>query len=251
MKSRTFAVGDIHGCYDELMLLMEKLKKEAKLDYEKDVVVFVGDHIDRGPKSKQVVTQLMKWKEKYPHWQFLYGNHEDLMLDALIGNGQIYQSYDLWWMQGGKETAQSYIPPDRTMYEKAISSVKDSIPWKHLDWLRNLPYYYENEDYFFVHAGIPPKLTLGEFKLKIDQNDAETKKQAIWIRDEFIDNTKYWGKKIIYGHTVVPSFQPVVKENKIGIDTAICAVNGTGRLIAIELPVEKFYQQESLIKINI
>ena len=80
MKNKTFAIGDVHSCYRELVALYKKLL-EAGLKPEKDVVVFMGDYIDRGPDSKKVVSQLIKWHKKYPHWVFLYGNHEDIFKD--------------------------------------------------------------------------------------------------------------------------------------------------------------------------
>ena len=247
MTKRFFTIGDIHACYDELMLLMKKLRKEAHLNYKRDTVVFLGDYIDRGPKAKQVVSQLMKWEKKYPHWVFLYGNHEDLMLDALVGGGKIYHSYDLWFGQGGKQTAESYFPKGMSKYDMAISQPKDHIEWQHLDWLRKRPIYYETDDYFFVHAGVKPNLTLKEFTNNI--NDPDIRWDAIWIRDEFIDSERDWGKKIIFGHTAVsPLFQPIVKENKIGIDTAVCP-SANQKLTAIELPAEKFYFQKSLLSI--
>jgi serine/threonine protein phosphatase 1 len=202
--------------------------------------------IDRGPDSKKVIEQCMKWEKKYKHWRFLYGNHEDLMLDALIGNGKIYHSYDLWWQQGGKQTAYSYLPKKIDEYEKAISQPKDYINWKHLDWLRKRPYYYETENYFFVHAGIPPHTSLQQFTEAIDNGREDMKYQAIWIRDGFIDNMRPWSKKIIFGHTCDPlSFEPIVMKNKIGIDTGVCP-SANNKLTAIELPAEKFYFQKSL-----
>ncbi len=254
MKYRTFVIGDIHGCYDELYALTTNLIVKAGMQPKKDRLVFLGDYVDRGLKTRQVIETLMKWNKKYPHWQFLYGNHEDLMLDALVYKGQIYQSYDLWWEQGGKETAYSYIPEDRSAYEKAISSVKDTIPAEHLDWLRNRPYYFEDENYFYVHGGVLPETSLEEVKFYLTDTGFNKVKQAvIWARDEFINSNYDWGKKIIFGHTADGTlkynqkrFMPIVKENKIGIDTA--PNSPQGRLTALELPAEKFWFQEHLTK---
>lgn len=245
---RTFVIGDIHGCYDELVALTKNLILKAGMQPKKDRLVFLGDYVDRGLKTRQVIEQLIEWKEKYPHWQMLYGNHEDLMLDALVYKGQIYHSYDLWWMQGGKETAYSYVPENRSAYEKAITSVLDSIPAEHLDWLRNLPYYFEDENYFYVHGGVLPETSLEEVKSYLDEGGFnDVKKAVIWARYEFIEANDDWGKKIIFGHTAEsPKFMPIVKKNKIGIDTAPNALNG--RLTALELPVEKFWFQEHLTK---
>lgn len=228
---KTFAISDIHGCYDELMALYKKLP----IDPKKDRMVFLGDYVDRGLKTKQVVEQLMKWNKKYPHWVFLYGNHEDLMLDALLYGGRVYGSYDLWWSQGGKETANSYLPHNLSQYEKAIATPADFIPKAHIEWLAALPRYFEDDKYIYVHGGIKPGLTPAE----TDPYD------LIWIRNEFIDwPGDFGGKKVIYGHTPGPLLEPNVMDNKIGIDTAVC-YSALNKLTAIELPKEIFYFQEN------
>lgn len=254
---RTFAIGDIHGCYDELMALYKKLQNEVHLNPEEDILVFVGDYIDRGLKTKSVISQMIRWQKKYPHWQFLFGNHEDLMLDALVHKGRQYHSYDLWWSQGGRETFESYVPKNKTVYEKALLQVKDVIPYKHLKWLMDRPYYYETDKYFFVHGAVIPGMSLEGLKKKLDDPLPNEEKQAvIWGRDTFIFSKEDWGKKIIFGHTAdydgrysVPPgakpFQPIIRKNKIGIDTAVCPSASNG-LTAVELPSEKFYFQESL-----
>lgn len=216
-------------------------------------MVFLGDYIDRGPKSKQVVEQLMSWKKQYPHWQMLYGNHEDLMLDALMYNGKIYQSFDLWFQQGGKQTFLSYVPEGLTAYEKSIMQIKDVIPQKHLEWLAALPRYFEDDNYIYCHGGLVP----GKKPEDTDPYD------IIWIRDTFIRSTYDWGKKVIFGHTVDASgehynvanpwgkkqkYMPIVKKNKIGIDTAVCPPSSV-RLTCVELPKEVFHQQESFTKL--
>ena|SRR4030042_3645128 len=240
-----FVIGDVHGCYDELMLLFKKLKKEAGLIPEKDILVFLGDYIDRGPKSSKVIKQMIIWEKKYPHWQFLYGNHEDLMLDALLYKGRVYHSYDLWWGQGGRETFLSYVSKKLTQYEKSILQVNQVILPEHLKWLADRPIYFENKEYFFVHAGIPSHTSLEEFKNKVDKNIDDMRYIAIWIRDEFINSIKPWGKKIIFGHTAIEPFGPIIQKNKIGIDCAVCPPT-LNALCAVELPSEKFFFQKSL-----
>lgn len=237
-KNKIFAISDIHGHYDELMALYKKLPINPK----RDTLIIMGDHIDRGPDSRKVVEQLIKWKKKYPHWQFLYGNHEDLMLDSLVYGGRIYDSFYLWYRQGGKETTYSYMPEGLSLLEQALVRPENIIPEEHLLFLASLPRYYETDDYIFVHGGVKP----GKSVEDTDPQD------LIWIRDEFIDSDYDWGKKIIFGHTAVPvklgedivDFLPIVKENKIGIDTAVCSPSGNGKLSALELPIEKFYFQK-------
>lgn len=238
---KTWAIGDLHGCYRELMALYKQLL-EAGLQPEKEVVVFMGDYCDRGPDSKKVVRQLMKWQKQYPHWIFLYGNHEDILRNWVKG-GQDYQEDAQWscyLANGGKETLKSY----------GISEpIKSLFPKKDLDFLlHRTRMIYETDKYVFVHAGLVPELPISEhIKEEIYI------KAMLWGRETFIDNDWNWGKKVIFGHTAAyqPRWgklgDPIVMKNKIGIDGAVCPP-GNRNLIAIELPKEKIYLQESFAK---
>lgn len=238
---KTWAVSDLHGHFDQWIRMYKKLLKHG-LKPKEDVLVFLGDYVDGGSQVKQLLDWLIHYKKIHPHWQMLFGNHEDLLLDALVFNGRIYGSYDLWFKQGGKETYQSYLPAGLTEYDKAISQVKDHIPFEHLHWLRTLPIYYEDDKYFFVHAGVIPNFSLDQHKSGLKEKDMEWwKGQMIWIRDQFIDSSFDWGKKIIYGHTA--EIEPNIDDNKIGID---CMFHNTGKIVVLELPEERFYYEKSI-----
>lgn len=242
---KTFVIGDIHGHWLELHHLMMDLLAPKILDPKKDRVVFLGDYVDGGPQTKEVIEALMGWQKKYPHWVVLYGNHEDLMLDALIYNQKRYGDYYLWWNQGGRATFRSYVAEaNATDYEKALMKPIDVIPKEHIEWLKNLPLYFEDENYFYVHAGLRHGLKIENCKKLLKNGTTmrakELSKDMIWIRDEFINSDFDWGKKIIFGHTAVP--EPIVQKNKIGIDTM---TRMGGRLTAVELPGEIFHFQKS------
>lgn len=236
---KTFAISDIHGHYDELMALMEKLPLNPK----KDRMVFLGDFVDRGPKTKEVVQQLIDWKKKYPHWVVLKGNHEDMLIDALKETHPVYGDYYMWFEQGGFETKKSYMK-ELNAYEMSIASLQDEMPQEHLDFMASLPLFFQDDDYIYVHGGIKPGLQPWETE-PFD---------LLWLRDEFIYSDYDWGKKVIFGHTTatirkddkIVGFKTIRMDNKIGIDTAICSPSGTGKLTAIELPIEKFYEQSRL-----
>jgi len=261
MDKKIWAVGDLHGHFDQWLRLYDKMLR-AGFNPDTDTLVFLGDYVDGGHQVKQTIDWLIEHKKKYPHWQMLYGNHEDLMLDALVYRGRIYNSYDLWWGQGGRETYQSYLPKDLGAYEKAISQVRDHIPQEHLHFLMKLPRYYETDKYFFIHAGIPTHESIESFTRKIDDpaND-KAKYEAIWIRRDFLMNIKDWGKKIIFGHTIFPYGPflgtnpetgertrrfgyPHIAPNKIGIDGM---AHDVGNLIVIQLPEERFILESSEI----
>jgi serine/threonine protein phosphatase 1 len=242
MKNSTWAFGDIHGHYDQMMRLVKKCQSDG-MDLFKDIIIFLGDIVDGGDQTKQVIDQLMRWQKNNKNIIVLYGNHEDLLLDALLYNGRIYDCYNLWWGQGGKATYESFLPKGLTEFEKAVSQVKDHITSKYLDWLRQLPLFYETDKYFFVHAGLPHALSIQKVKeiLKKGGKDADSLKQKLlWIREEFIYSPFKWEKKIIFGHTVHKD--PVILNNKIGLDGMF---HNDGNLFAIELPSEKIYIEKS------
>ena len=219
--SRLFAIGDVHGHHAELMHLMQTLTDEAGLDPSRDTVVFLGDYVDYGPDTRGVVDQLIAWQEAYPHWVFLKGNHEDMMLDALVYNSARYGFFGHWWGQGGRETAWSYYPDGISDYERAIMQPAEHIPPRHLDWLHGLPLLHEQDGYLFVHAGLRPGIPLRW------QNDID----LLWIREGFIfSEADFEGRRVVFGHT--PFREPLVMPNKIGIDTLSHA---WGRLTAAEL----------------
>lgn len=241
MKNKTIVFGDIHGHYKQLISLFKKVVKAGAMP-EKDTFVFIGDYVDGGPDTKKVIQQLIDWKKQYPHWQMLYGNHEDLLLDALSERHPIYGDYYLWYNQGGKDTTDSYVRDSKlSIYERALVNPSDVIPMKHIQFMKNLPTWYEDEYGFYVHGGIMPDMS-------IEENCRNTVRyDMIWIRDQFIDSDYDWGKKIIFGHTInwkgsYPPYKhlsPIVMKNKIGLDTF---AHNVGRLTAIILPEEKFFQ---------
>ena len=214
---KTYVIGDIHGHYTELMNLMYELNAHG-LHSKQDRVVFVGDYVDGGPDTKKVLNQLVSWKQSFPHWVFLRGNHEDLLLDALVGKQKKYGDYYIWYNQGGRQTVDSYKRDiEGTDLEKGLMKPIDIIPGEHLQFLLNLPLYFEDENAFYVHGGVPHGMTLENFKKEIDKGNNEYELKAMWIRDEFINSPTDWGKKVIYGHTATR--EPNVQANKIGIDT--------------------------------
>lgn len=207
-----FAVGDIHGHAKKL----GKLLAEIPYDPAKDILIFLGDYIDRGPASRGVLEIVMDLWRGSDRVICLRGNHEQMFLDFLDGADQL-----LFLFNGGRATLESYG------YEEDMDGrYRVYMPFSHLDFLRSLPYFVETDRYIFVHAGFRPDVPLTE----------QTEEDLIWIRHEFIFTSVGFGKKIIFGHT--PFYEPLVMEDKIGIDTG----SGYGRkLTCIQLPEEIFY----------
>jgi serine/threonine protein phosphatase 1 len=208
--AKIFAVGDIHGSFDRLQELLQKIP----VDFASDTLVFIGDYIDRGPGSVEVVDYLLDLKKKVPGVIFLKGNHEDMLEKYLDGTDRF-----TYLLNGGQATLDSYL-------SKTDRSGSFPIPTDHMAFFKSLRLYYETEAYIFVHAGLRPKVPLAS-------QEAE---DLLWIRDKFIYSKYNFGKPVVFGHT--PLEKPLVEPNKIGIDTG--AVYGNA-LTCVQLPDLLFF----------
>jgi len=222
---RYFAIGDIHGHSEELHALLRQICDDASYNPTSDHLILLGDLVDNGPNSKEVVEWVMFQKKLFPDtFHPLKGNHDDFMVDALKYNSRRYKSWDLWFRQGGKQTIQSYLP-EGSDYEKSIMQPKDYIPQSHLDFLDSLPVAFWTKDYFFVHGGVPSRpLAAIEEELSQKVVDPDLEYELMWIREEFYDSHYKWGKRIIFAHTGFPShetgfWEPYVRDTMIGINT--------------------------------
>jgi serine/threonine protein phosphatase 1 len=208
---RIFAIGDIHGCFDRLKALMEKIP----IDCSRDALIFIGDYIDRGPHSVEVVDYLIQLKNRVPEVMFLKGNHED-MLDKFINGADRFT----YLLNGGQQTLDSYLT-------KSVQSEFFPIPPDHMEFFKSLRLFYETEEFIFVHAGLRPRVPL----------ESQNTEDLLWIRDKFVSSKYNFGKRVIFGHT--PLKKPLVEPNKIGIDTG--AVYGNA-LTCIQLPDLVFFK---------
>lgn len=217
VPGKLFAVGDIHGCCEEVSHLLEHLKKTLTPD---DTVIFIGDYIDRGPDTKGVVDTLLLFKEKYPRTHFLQGNHEEMFLGFLDGQTR---SGAMFFPNGGKITLDSYGITDLDP-----KSVVETLPKEHLNFFRTLERYIITKEFVFVHAGLHPLADL------LEQKD----KHIYWIRDEFIQNIHKFEKLIVFGHT---PYHEVMSHPgyKLGIDTGLVYGN---KLSCVELTTKTLYQ---------
>jgi serine/threonine protein phosphatase 1 len=207
---KIFAIGDIHGSIDRLQDLMQKIP----IDFANDTLLFIGDYIDRGPGSVEVVEYLMDLKKRVPEIILLKGNHEDMLEKYLDGTDRF-----TYLLNGGQSTLDSYL-------SKTHRSDSFPIPAEHIDFFKSLRLYYETEAYIFVHAGLRPKIPLASQKSE----------DLLWIRDKFIYSKYNFGKPVVFGHT--PLEKPLVEPNKIGIDTG--AVYGNA-LTCVQLPDVLFF----------
>ena len=185
MQNRLIAIGDIHGEIHKLNNLLEKL--DIKPD---DTIVLLGDYIDRGKHSKEVVERLIELSN-FCKCEFLMGNHEYYLLEMMNGNKY---AKDFFYGYGGIQTIDSY-----GNFENILKI--------HGDFFNSLKYYYQTEKFLFVHAGIRPDKHLEE------QDEID----MLVIRDNFINHKHKLQQKVIFGHT--PFKTPYIEDDKIGIDT--------------------------------
>ncbi len=178
------------------------------VDEKSDTIIFLGDYIDRGDKSKEVVDYLLELKTKY-RCIFLKGNHEKMLLDYIESEGRMLG----FLMNGGLMTLMSYGIED-SMTKPDISL----FPEEHITFFKETEYYFKHDSFVCVHAGMRPH---------IDNVINQDEKDLIWIREEFFKAEYSWNPKIIFGHTPTnylnpeKVFKPYVdeKRNIIGIDT--------------------------------
>ena len=212
--NKIFAIGDIHGCLEKLQALIRSIEADPR----KDTLIFIGDYIDRGNSSREVVDYVIRLKSEYKKVVCLLGNHEYMLIRYLEGLDEV-----IYLENGGRATLLSYGISRADEPEKR----KAKIPREHRQFVEALLPYYETEDYIFVHAGLKPGLSLHE----------QVMSELLWVRHEFIDAEDDFGKMVIFGHT--PLTYPLIMTNKIGIDTG--AVYG-GKLTCVELPAVKIHQ---------
>ena len=215
MQENIFAIGDIHGCYEKLRELMDRLPYEPG----KDRLVFLGDYIDRGSDSARVLDYLCQLREDNPNMICLLGNHEYLLLEYSRNHDPVLLPY--LRKMGVDATVNSY-QPDGGFNTDPLSF----LPPEHLDFLSSLKPYWQTEDYIFVHAGLEPGVPLDATDLTI----------LCEARESFISTEHDYGKKVIFGHT--PFSLPLVTPTRIGIDTGAAYGN---LLTAVRLPDELFF----------
>lgn len=225
---RLYAVGDIHGHLDLLESLHEMIRADAAAHAcERRRVVYLGDYIDRGPASRQVIDTLIAQPLEGFEAVHLLGNHEQFLCrflrDPDIG--------DTWLFNGGEATLHSYgldprqAPPrGEDRLDWLARRLGEVLPAAHRAFLDRLQLRHETGDYLFVHAGVRPGIPL----------ERQRAEDLIWIREPFLGSNEEFGRLVVHGHT--PGMEPVERENRICIDTGACY---GGQLTALVLQGEQ------------
>lgn len=223
---RIYAIGDVHGRYDLLRRLFDRINRHAEglPEPRSTHLILLGDVIDRGPDSARMIEFLQALQKQHSNMTVLLGNHEELMLAVL---GAHPQAFGIWLDIGGDATLASYgVDPfaPGTQQRDIIANALAAIPPHHLAWMNELPLSAQSGDYFFCHAGIRPGVSLKR------QSPAD----LLRIRDEFLTCTKDHGSVIVHGHSISTTVE--MPGNRIGIDTGAYYTNN---LTALYLEGEK------------
>ena len=193
-NTRLYCVGDIHGRHDLLAEVLDRIQLDVTDFSGRVVIVYLGDYIDRGLHSREVIEILLNSSWTGVEYVYLRGNHEQTFL-AFLQEDSVGRS---WLSFGGQATLASYgvhlakIPTKREEFVRIQQELKENVPNSHLDFLMNTTLFYEMGSYFFAHAGIRPGYPLTK------QNPED----IMWIRDEFLNSKKQFEKIVVHGHSV-------------------------------------------------
>lgn len=215
---KTIVIGDIHGCYSELKKMMSDLRRSGEYNKDTDRLIFLGDYIDRGENSRLVINYIKRLQRENKNVIALMGNHEDMLLNYHEFNDKN------WTFNGSKETIESYKD-----YPQEFK--------RDIKWMENLPLYYEDEYFIYVHAGVDVNKTM-------EEQDRNT---LLWIREPFIYGEKAYNKKVIFGHTPTLSLNGVDKPaytitDNVAMDTGCVYGGALTALIIEDDKIEGYYQ---------
>jgi serine/threonine protein phosphatase 1 len=202
---RVYAIGDVHGCDDRLGMMHRLIASDlAARPAGKPTIVHLGDAVDRGEDSAQVIERMiLPWPKPTPRFVHLLGNHEAMMLEAVETGTQ--EAAEQWLANGGGASLDSWGVPRRAKPRDWVRF----IPQEHMAFLRGLTVRHTAGGYVFVHAGLRPGVPL----------ERQSRHDMIWIREPFLSWQGELPGVVVHGHT--PEADPVVRPNRIGVDTGV------------------------------
>lgn len=219
MTSPIYAIGDIHGHLDMMHDALRWIENDGGKDAQ---IVFMGDYVDRGPASREVIDFLIEGKKTNPNWVTLRGNHDVMFARWLedVPYEDPHLLFGLFWLNpriGGNTTLESYgvAVHEKRRNGEMHTEARDAVPQSHINFLMSNPLSFETEDKFFVHAGVRPNVALKD----------QTEFDQMWIREDFIPHTEPYEKLIVHGHTAIET--PTHHGNRINTDGGA----GRGRLL--------------------
>lgn len=222
---RRFAISDIHGCSKTFDALLDKLALTTD-----DELYLLGDYVDRGPDSKGVIDLIWHLQQEGFSVTCLKGNHEEMMLNSRLSA----QYFPHWYHQGGRETMESFGCEQLAQIDE-----------RYWDFLNQLAYYHEVDQYLLVHAG---------FNFRVP-NPFEDLESMLWIRNWYPQINEEWlaHRIIIHGHTPTPIsgirelYQALRDEKVLVIDNGcVYSHPGMGALCAFEMYEQQLYFQKRI-----
>jgi serine/threonine protein phosphatase 1 len=216
---RIYAIGDVHGCSDLLDRLLLRIDRHQALNPAiRPVEIFLGDYIDRGPASRDVLDRLIA-RSRARETVYLKGNHEAFVERFLHDPASLSE----WRHYGALETLLSYgLEPSVNMnfaqQTNLAAAFSQALPQSHRHFLSGLKSSFTFGDFFFVHAGVRPGVPLRQ----------QREEDLLWIREDFLLHEGDFGKIVVHGHS--PIREPDFRHNRINIDTGAYA---TGRLTCL------------------
>ena len=231
-----FMIGDIHGCFDALQILLGKIEVESRAHPDREAhIIFLGDLMDRGPASKAVIAFLKDYNPDFAQAHFIMGNHEEVMLQVLGGDIDAMMS---WFQFGGKDCARSYgvesLGAVLMNPEIVLADIQRAVPKDHLDFIGGFKDFHMFGDFMCVHAGIKPGVALA------DQKSADMR----WIRKRFLDYKKPHPHMIVHGHSVVETAE--ILPNRIAVDTGACHGGPLTALVVKDTSLSFLQSDESM-----
>lgn len=206
---RLYAVGDVHGCHEQLVELLSHIQADHSARPSKlCFVVFLGDLVDRGPASRDVVALLRSNPPRFAEVHVIKGNHEEMMVRCLSGEPELIPD---WLRHGGNTCAVSYGVDPAILHDTDIYRLEHTllshIPKADIDFLGRAVDQVRFGDYLLVHAGIRPGLPL----------ESQSGRDLRWIRQEFLASDLIHEAVIVHGHTITETVE--IQPNRIGLDT--------------------------------
>lgn len=223
MNAPVYAIGDIHGQYENLCQVLDRIEADGGPDAK---IIFLGDLTDRGPKSKQVVQHLMDGCSAGRNWTVIRGNHDQMFADFMDPMPRIEMRLPLGldWLHdrlGGQDTLRSYGVEinETSRYYQIHQDAQTKVPADHHEFLRSLPLFHQIGQYLFVHAGIHPERPL----------DQQKHEDLIWIREPFLSYDKPHPFVVVHGHTAIQ--QATHYGNRINLDSGAGYGRGMSTLV--------------------
>lgn len=203
--SSTYAIPDLHGRFDLLQSAIERIIEHSAGRYS--TVVTLGDYVDRGPNSRQVIIRLMDWRSETLTLVSLKGNHEAMMWETCNNLAEMS-----WWVKhGGDRTLASYGQSSDAMPDPRI------IPATHLQWIEDLALVHVDQHRVFVHAAVDPSIPLAQ----------QSEQTLLWKRYPKGFALGHGNRHVVHGHHA-DSSAPIVTRGKTNLDGLAWK---TGRLV--------------------